>query len=111
MPNPHSPQQSVRPTALDSEFLQVFGCHATEVWPSEEGLPSQDAPCGENVVSQEEAQVGADAALSVIEPQQEVDNMDVAHEADMQVVAVQPPPLPAVPLHCIEREGSQPASK
>ena len=34
--------------------------------------------------------------------------MDIADEEHMQVVAVQSPPPPAVPPHCIEGEGSQP---
>ena len=112
MPNPHNPQQSVRPTALDSEFLQVFGCPVTAVMPAEEGLPSQDAPSGEHVIDQGEVQAVADAAPAVVEPQQEAaDNMDIGEEADMQVVAVQSPPPPAVPPHCIDREGSQPCQQ
>ena len=76
MPNPHNSQQSVRSVQqFWIEFLQVSGCPATEARPAEEELPSQDAPCGENVVSQEEAQAVADAAPTVVEPQQEgVDN-------------------------------------
>ena len=41
--------------------------------------------------------------------------MDIADEADMQLVAVQSPPLPpthsAVRAHCIEREAPNLASK